>query len=316
MRARGFTLLEVLAVIVATSVVLGVALSTYVNVSRQTRHAVEKTRETRRATAVLDAVARDLQRVVLVRKPAAVEDPLDHPWVFYAEAQHGADAADHLKFMTRGRPPRLSARAESDLEVVSYAVHEGEDQALALWRKASPRLPESLDRKVPDAEDDGALLLADGLAEFGVSFVDDLGKESPGWDSSSLVQSGPLPAAAEIRVALAHPDDPEAETTLYRRRVLLPVRPLDFDELLDPASAVGGGNGKDGEKDGTDEAKGKSCEQGPCAKMTVCQALDCGANDNPSIATLLSDIGGQPFCMRKAMALSKAGHLLRNQACR
>jgi prepilin-type N-terminal cleavage/methylation domain-containing protein len=312
-RARGFTLLEVLAVIIATSVVLGVALSTYVNVSRQTRHAVEKTRETRRATAVLDAVARDLQRVVLVRKPAAVEDPLDHPWVFYAEARPGTDAADHLKFMTRGRPPRLSASAESDLEVVSYSVHAGEDQALALWRKSSPRLPESLDRRVPDDEDDGALLLADGLAEFGVSFTDDLGQESPGWDSSSLVQSGQLPVAAEIRVALAKPDDPEAEPTLYRRRVLLPVRPLDFDELLDPASAVGGGKGKDGEKD---EASGKPCEEGPCAAMPVCQAVDCAANDNPSIATLLADIGGQPFCQWRPRLPTSVRQLIRNGACR
>lgn len=312
MRRHGFTLIEVLAVIVLTSVVLGVALSTYVSTSRQTRHAVAKTGETRRAAAVLDAVARDLQRVVLVRKPAGVEDPLDHPWVFYAEGRAGAEGADHLKFVTRGRPSRLSASAESDLEVVSYSLHEGEDQTQALWRKASPRLPESLDRTVSDAEDDGALLLADGLAEFGVRFIDDAGQETSAWDSSSLVQSGQLPAAAEIRVALADPDDPEREPTLFKRRVILPLRPFDFDELFDPESAVGGGS-----KEGDEEPKEKvSCEEGPCAAMTVCQAVDCAANDNPSIATLLADIGGEPFCLRRGILPAGALQLIRRRACR
>jgi type II secretory pathway component PulJ len=299
--------------------VLGVALSTYVNVSRQTRRAVETMRETRRAAAVLDAVARDLQRVVLVRKPSSVEDPFDHPWVFFAEAQPGAEASERLLFVTRGRPPRLSASAESDLEVVSYSLREGESEeaAFELWRAASPRLPESLDRRISDAEDDGSQLLAAGLAEFGVSFVDEAGQESPGWDSSSLVQSGQLPAVAVIRVALADPQDPEAPPTPYRRRVLLPLRPFDFDELLDPESAVGGGKKKDGEDDpDEDDEGGGVCVAGPCASMPVCQALNCAANDNPSIATLLADIGGQPWCQWRGRLPSSVLRLVRNRACR
>jgi prepilin-type N-terminal cleavage/methylation domain-containing protein len=312
MRARGFTLLEVLAVIVATSVVMGVALSTYVNISRQITHATDTTRETRRAAAVLDYVARDLERVVLVEKPADL-DPLDHPWIFLAEAKAGAAAADHLKFMTRGRLPRSSASPESDIEVVAYAVREGEDASLELWRWTSPRLPESLDRRVPDEESEGALLLAGGLAEFGVTFVDELGEESTTWDSSSLVQASQLPAAAEIRVALAHPDDPEAEPTRYRRRVLLPVRPLDFEELLDPTAAVGGGEKQD---EGDDAKANVPCGKGPCARLSVCQALDCSSNASPSITQLLGDIGGQPFCLWRDRLPSAIAFLIRNPGCR
>ena len=319
MRTRGFTLLEVLAVIVATSVVLGVALSTYVGVSRQTRHAVETMRETRRAAAVLDAVARDLQRVVLVRKPEAVEDPLDHPWVFYAEAQPGSDAADRLLFVTRGRPPRLSASAESDLEVVSYSLREGQGEVadFELWRRASPRLPLSLDRRISDSEDDGSLLLADGLAEFGVRFVDEAGQETAAWDSSSLLQSGLLPTAAEIRVALVDPEDAETPPTLYRRRVLLPVRPLDFDELLDPKSAVGGGKKKNGEDEEEDDSEGNGvCEEGPCAAMTMCQAVDCAAKLNDSLTVFLKDNAREPFCAHRGQIPRWARQLVRNPACR
>src|SRR5262249_982557 len=285
---------------------------------RQTRLAMDKTGETRRATAVLDAVARDLERVVLVRKPASVEDPLSHPWIFYAEAEPGADGADRLRFITRGHPPRLSAQPESDLEVVFYSVHEGEADpgerpAPELWRKASPRLPGSAGREPADASTDGALLLADGLAEFGVRFYDEKGQESSGWDSSSLVQADQLPAAAEIRVALAHPDAPDAQPTLFTRRVVLPLRPLDFDELLDPQSAVSGGTKKHGDDD---QASNDSCQQGPCGAMAVCQAVDCSANENGSTATLLAVITGQPYCQWRTRLPSSLRSRVRNPACR
>src|SRR5262249_37495631 len=74
-RARGFTLLEVLAVIVATSIVFGVALSTWVGISRQTRLAMDKTGETRPATPGPDAAPRPPAPVVLGRHPARGEDP-------------------------------------------------------------------------------------------------------------------------------------------------------------------------------------------------------------------------------------------------
>lgn len=312
MKARGFTLLEVLAVIVATSFVMGVALSTYVNISRQITHATDTTRETRRAAAVLDYVARDLERVVLVRKPSEL-DPLDHPWIFFAEARPGAEAADHLRFMTRGHLPRSSASPESDLEVVTYAVREGEDASLELMRWTSPRLPESLDRRVPDDESDGAMLLAGGLAEFGVRFIDELGQESSAWDSSSLAQASQLPAAAEIRVALAHPDDPDAEPTRYKRRVLLPLRPLDFEELLDPESAVSGGKNL---KDEDSKTAARSCDEGPCAELSVCQAVDCSPNESVSITKLLSEIGGLPFCQWRGRLPNPVAYLIRNSACR
>src|SRR5262249_34896557 len=285
---------------------------------RQTRLAMDKTGETRRATAVLDAVARDLERVVLVRKPAGVEDPLSHPWIFYAEAEPGAEGADRLRFVTRGHPPRLSAKPDSDLEVVFYSVHEGEAgtrdrPVLELWRKASPRLPESAGRELAHSRTGGALLRAGGPADFGVRFSGGGGQGTSGWASSSLVRADQPPAAAEIRVALAHPDDPDAAPTLFTRRVVLPLRPLDFDELLDPQSAVSGGTKKHGDDD---QASNDSCQQGPCGAMAVCQAVDCSANENGSTATLLAVITGQPYCQWRTRLPSSLRSRVRNPACR
>jgi type II secretory pathway pseudopilin PulG len=58
----GFTLIEVLAVILLITLVLGVALDFYVDLSNASTRASESTRSIRRATAILDRVAADFER--------------------------------------------------------------------------------------------------------------------------------------------------------------------------------------------------------------------------------------------------------------
>jgi type II secretory pathway component PulJ len=307
-----FTLLEVLAVILLTALVIGVALDFSVDLSRASTRATEGTRGVRRAIAVLDHVARDLERTVLMQKPEGADDPIDHPWIFLGEARGSGIGADHLKFVTRGRVPRGTASREADLEVVAYAVRMAEDESLEVVRWSSPHLPERLDREVPDDEDRGAMLLASGLAGFGVTFVDELGERVTSWDSSTLVQSGQLPAAVEIEVALADPDDPEAEPRTFRRTVVLPLRPFDLAELLDPLAAVSGGTRE--EEAGEEVAEGVACAEGPCGAMTVCQAINCGA-DLAGIDSLKS-FGSESFCQyRDRIPQTFRGAIL-NPACR
>lgn len=319
----GFTLIEMLAVVALTVVVLGVALSFYVNLSRASTRATEGVRDVRRATAILDRVARDVESAVLVKKPEET-DPLDHPWLFYGEVRGGGDAANRLKFVRRGHVPRRTATHESDLEVVGYAVRRAEDASIELLRWASTQLPERLDREVPVDEADGALLLADGLAGFGVTFLDERGERTTSWDSSSVVQADALPSAVEIEVAFANRDDPDAEPTRWRRRVLLPLRPLDLEELLDPSSAVGGGKGSDADKDkeGEDDEEGEgddsdqACAEGPCAGLSVCQAVNCSQDYGPSVGNLLEEIGSQSFCHWRTRIPTSMSWIIMNPACR
>jgi hypothetical protein len=275
------------------------------------------TRDVRRAAAVLDHVARDFENAVLVRKPPDV-DPLVHPWLFFAEARGAARGANRVKFVRRGHAPRRSAARESDLEVVSYAVRRDDDDTLSLLRASATQLPEGLDRGIPADETDGALLLAEGLADFGLAFVDETGQRSERWDSASVEQADRLPAAVEIEVAFANPDDPEAEPLRWRRRVVLPLRPLDLAELLDPSAAVSGGEGTEtaDEDEEDDEGAKKACAEGPCAQLTVCQAIDCASQDNPSFRDLLAEIGSQPFCARQKMIPTTFRWAIQNPACR
>lgn len=132
---------------------------------------------------------------------------------------------------------------EADLEVVAYALVASEDRdgAFDLVRWSSPRLPEGLDRTYPSPDDEGAFILARDVGVFGVRFLDEEGAWHDTWDSSQLVESSELPAAAEISVAVLEEDfDPEladdfdlpAIGEILSRVVAIPMRPIDLSELL------------------------------------------------------------------------------------
>ena len=79
-RLSGFTLIETLAVVIALALVMTTVFATYGAVQRQATFAAEATEAPRRATALLDRMAREIAGTVLVVKPEST-DPLDHPWV-------------------------------------------------------------------------------------------------------------------------------------------------------------------------------------------------------------------------------------------
>ncbi len=255
-RRSGFTLIEMLAVVGFTAVLMLFAVNFYIEITRASEAATAQTRDGRRATALLDRIARDLEAAVLVKKPDEV-DPLSHPWVFLAEDRDGTDGAERLKFMTRSRISRSTAIHESDLETVSYVLRVGESGALELIRWSSPRLPEELDRSFPEGDTPGAVVFAENLASFGVRFMDDASEWKSEWDSSTLIDTSELPLAAEISVAVLpeSESDPieEEEPEVQARRVLLPVRPLDLQALLDA-----------GERE-----EGAGCTTGPTVRECV-----------------------------------------------
>ena len=276
MRSRaGFTLIEVLAVVLLTGIVVGVALDFYLDLSRASNRAAGVTRETRRTAAVLDRMAQDLQNVVFVHKPDAV-DPLFHPWIFLAESDGSELGADRVKFVTRGHDPRRSVVPESDLAVVSYTLRRDQEGGLELWRSETPGLSDGLDRGFPAEDSPGNALFADGIAAFGLIFRDELLQATTSWDSSSLATNSELPSIVEIQLAMAEPGAEPApeELTLQHRWVRLPVRPLDLQAIFEP----GKGEAED------DAAK------------TVCDCIDCVAlAASRSGARLVESIGKKPL---------------------
>ena len=85
---RGFTLIEVMGVVLIMSLLLSVVVSFYLNLTRGATHATQILRDVRRAASVLDRIADDLEHTLLVKKPKD-EDPLARPWLFLAQSQFG-----------------------------------------------------------------------------------------------------------------------------------------------------------------------------------------------------------------------------------
>lgn len=325
MRPRcGFTLLEMLAVVLLTSLVIGVALSHYINLGRATERASRHSEGARRAVALLDRVSRDFESAILMIKPAEV-DPNDYPWIFSGEQRYSELGADQLKFVTLSHHPRSSLAHESDLVTVVYCLRADEDgQTYRLLRWSSPQLPGTGSelRRMPCEKGDGARLLTDGLSDFGVVFFDDTGSEAHSWDSSQLTESSSLPSAVKIEVAFA--GDLPAETEegdlpqVYARTVPIRVKPLDPEELNDPNSPVNGGSGEEG----GDEDDASACQDTPCAGQNACAVIGCASKIGQFGASADAILRGAmsrnlEFCAwRGQVGGQLRGMLIDNAACR
>lgn len=297
----GFSLLEMMAVILLVSIVFFVAVDFYRELTTASARAADRTRNARRAVSLLDRVARDLEASVLVKKPEGT-DPLEHPWLFLGESEAGANGSERLKFVTRSPNPRTTEGAESDLAMVAWVVAPSQDGTLELRRGSAPRLPESLDRDFPSADD--TLVVARGLASFAVRFLNEEGEWKSSWDSSQLVDTDSLPLAAEIEVALlptapsASPEGVTPEVELYTRRVLLPVRPLDLKELV-TGEESDESQAKDEDGDGVpDEPEEGEEEAQACVTVSQCLARNPQAAEAAAslgLSDVLESIGDQCF---------------------
>jgi len=256
-RRRGFTLIELMAAVFLTAIVLTLAVNVFMDLSHQADAAVRLVSGARRATLVLDRIATDLERAVLVQR-APGQDPLTHPWVFLAE--RGEDGAERLKFVTRGRRPRGDADG-ADLELVTWTLEAASDGDTELRRSGVPRLPEGLDRDFPSPEDSS--LVAENVAAFGIWFLGGDEGRTDEWDSSTLEYSDDLPLAAEIRLAFYRDLETEEIDGPYSRSVFLPLRPLDLAAILGD-NGLGGGEGEPGEEG----------EEGEEGGMSMAECLD------------------------------------------
>jgi prepilin-type N-terminal cleavage/methylation domain-containing protein len=288
-RRQGFTLLELLVVVLFTSIVLVFAANFTIELSRASEAALSEGVDVRRATTVLDRVTRDLEAAVLVKKPDEL-DPLQFPWLFLAEGRT-RDGADRLRFQARNHRPRPGGGPESDLVEIAYwlvPAEEGDGFDLMRWSSARPPVA-PLDRNFPRLDDPGVEKLASRVAAFGVLLQDADGAWQSAWDSASPAQSSELPIAARVLLALL-PEDAEAEDGQlaqplepFERPVVFALDPLDLEKAL-------GGE----EEDGEDEEG----EEGACLTVAECVARNQAAVDqylgqNPELGPILQSIAAQ-----------------------
>jgi prepilin-type N-terminal cleavage/methylation domain-containing protein len=288
---RGFTMIEMLAVLLLLSLVMGFVIDAYFDLSNATTRASQTTRYMRRTATLLDRIADDFGRAMLVRKPDSV-DPLTHPWLFLGESHESREGADHIKFDARRAANRRSEGPVSDVETVAYVLRLNEKgDAYALYRWSYPQLPDGLDRDFPAAGDPASLLLTDGVQAFGVRFLTPAGDWLDSWDSSQLEQSGTLPVAVQIRLSLMPPADaPDGVDAVYSRLVRLPLPALDLEALFDPATYGG------------EAGAGANAEDADRANATLADCIDFQALRSSGTLGALSPDQFQAFLNLEAQA--------------
>ena len=315
----GFTLFEVLGVVLVTSLLLGAAISFFLNLTRQAARATESTREVRRAAALVDRIAADLEHTLLVKKPADA-DPLSRPWLFVAESRYsqpGAQrGADQLKFIRRDLP-RSSDGPASDVAMVAYTLRRSEDGPnFELRRWSTSELPDSLDREFPRSDDPASLLVADDLSYFALRFLDEAGEWKDRWDSTQLVDSSELPIAVEIEVALAAPEgsasdadsELDAEPIHYARAVELPLRPIDLEALLNPEEKEANVAQNEDEEGG---AKGQTLAE--CVDISKIRGV--ASLPESEVAALAAAVQNTPAAAFAPYAAALAGNPAVNPDC-
>lgn len=236
-RAAGFTLIEVMAAIFLTSMVITFAVSFYIDLANVSQSANLRTRQTLKATSAIERVARDLANTAFVVK-AEETDPLSHPWAFVAESRFAFDGSDLIRFNSRSKAPGDGTYHDSDLLQIVYQAIDEEDGSLTLLRWSSPGLPAGQFADYPGVDDERNFLVAEGLGSFSLRFLDDNGQWLSAWDSSQLENSSELPIAVEIDVSVWQEEVEEDWSENndgaqhFVKRVILHQRPLDLNEMI------------------------------------------------------------------------------------
>jgi len=257
-RNAGFTLIEVIGAFFMTTVVLFMVMGIFSENGRQRSVATEKIRVATTAAAALDVIAQDLEAALFVQKPEGL-DPNRHAWLFRAEGV-GELGSTRLHFQTQNvARDNLGEHASTWVDVAYFLTEEEDVEAqesgffassrYTLWRWRSSRPPSDAARRFPDQDEPGAARVAEGLASFGVTFVDLDGATLEEWDSTYGTGENPIPVAAEIRLSLfqdarpgeADPGVLQIPGRVHERSVSVAMhRPVDVDALIATATNADG----------------------------------------------------------------------------
>ena len=251
----GFTLIEVVAAFFLTTIVLFFVTGIFSENGRQRSAATELLRVETTASAALDLIAQDLEGSVFIARQSGL-DPRSHPWRFIAEGS-GELGATFIRFQTQNVPRgNLAENASTWVDVAYFLTEEEpEDEGITegpsytLWRWRSSRPPSEAARRDPDENDPASARVAEGLAGFGLRFVDPEGGVLDDWDSAFAPDDAPIPMGVEVNLVL-HRNAREGETDsgairipgrIHVRAVTLAMhRPIDLDALISLAAEAEG----------------------------------------------------------------------------
>jgi len=210
MRAKGFTLIEILIAVLILAIVLSTVYASYTGTFRTIRATETDAELYGMARTVLERMTRDLEAVAswkgvftFTARPYYLGDREFTRLIFRSTA--------HIAFSEREEPAGIA--------VIEYGVEEGtEKEGYALSRS------DSLHRN-PEKEEapTGGFLLCDRVETLTYRFFDSVGKEHNTWDNGdNEAQKKKAPAMVEIRLGLVNEKD-RAHPFPFMTRVRLPL---------------------------------------------------------------------------------------------
>jgi general secretion pathway protein J len=219
MRARGFTLLEVMIAVAVLAMIGGLTWKTFdsaYDLKQRVERAEERDQTVR---AALERIAREASMTFL-------SEHYDHkrfrerPTFFRLKDGRG----EAQLMVTSFAHERLHIDAkESDEAVFEYRLDRDDSGRTSLFRRVKPQLDEQPDRGGERA------VLAEDVLRFTVQAWDPRDREwRDEWDSGSPQRTGGALVPPRIRVALTVRDEQGKERTWSTQARLLLTAPLDF----------------------------------------------------------------------------------------
>lgn len=209
MRAKGFTLIEILIAVFILGIVLSTVYASYTGTFRIIRATETDSELYGMARTVLERMTRDLEATA----------PWKGGFTFSARPYYlGSREFTRLIFRSTAHIAFGEREGSAGIAVIEYGVEEGsEKQGYALSRSDSLRRdPEK--EEVPT----GGFLLCDRVETLTYRFFDNTGKAHDTWNNGDEAQKKRAPAVVEIRLGLVNENDRE-KPFLFMTRVRLPL---------------------------------------------------------------------------------------------
>jgi general secretion pathway protein J len=219
MRARGFTLLEVMIAVAVLAMIGGLTWKTF-DTAYDLKQRVERAEERDQTVrGALDRIGREVSMTFL-------SEHYDHkrfrerPTFF--RLRDGRGEAQLLVTSFAHQRLHIDAK-ESDQAVFDYRLERGDAGRASLFRRVKPLIDEQPDRGGEKA------LLAEDVLRFTVQAWDPRDREwRDEWDSNSPQRTGGVLVPPRVRIALTVRDEQGKERTWSTQARLLLATPLDF----------------------------------------------------------------------------------------
>jgi general secretion pathway protein J len=208
-KRKGFTLLEILLAFFIFSIVLTTLYTAYSGTFRNIDLAESQSDAYQMARIALGRMIEDLESTYVTPPVEDQESVEESPWSteFVGESDEiDGRSADTLRFFSTAHLVFDEEDKEVGIARITYSVREGEEEDEAgfdLYRSDRSGLEQG-------EEEDGGLILCEGVHAIDLIYYDDREKAYESWDSSEMEERGGLPVRISIVLELVNKANPEA----------------------------------------------------------------------------------------------------------